>query len=125
MRWFKHVSPILIAVLAASVPLHAGPIVWQLIGVSFSDGAHASGTFSYDAVSDNYSAWNIAVTSGILSAYTYRPGVDSGFVGIHPAGQVDFVAFPPNLWPICASGVCQPVDGRRGNRPFAHRPVRI
>src|SRR5262249_10560937 len=86
---------ILVTGLVGDVPSHAGPIVWQLFGVTFSDGATASGTFTYDASSDLYSAWNITVTPGILTAYNYRPGIDSGFVGIHPAGQVDFVAFPP------------------------------
>jgi hypothetical protein len=82
--------------LLASVPIQASPITWQLGGVSFSDGAMASGTFTYDVASDLYSAWNIVVTPGILSAYDYLPGLDSGFVGIHPPGQVDFVAFPSN-----------------------------
>ena len=76
-------------------PLHASPLSWQLMGVTFSDGATASGTFTYDAAIDSYTDWNIAVTAGILPAYDYRPGVDAGFLGIHPAGQVDFVAFPP------------------------------
>jgi hypothetical protein len=97
MRWFKQpiVLFVLMVGLAASVPLQAGPIVWQLVGVTFSDGASASGSFTYDAATDVYSAWNISVAAGILTAYTYQPSVDGGFVGIHPTGQVDFVAFPP------------------------------
>jgi hypothetical protein len=40
---------------------------------------------------------NLSVQQGgVFSAYTYAPGVDGGFVGIHDATQVDFVAFPPN-----------------------------
>jgi hypothetical protein len=96
MRWQKHFGLfVFVAWLVMSVPLHATPIVWQLTGATFSDGATASGTFSYDATLDLYSAWNIVVTPGIFTAYDYTPGVDGGFVGIHPPGQVDFVAFPP------------------------------
>src|SRR2546423_1702207 len=84
-----------VACSVASAPLHAGPILWQLVGVTFNDSATASGTFTYDSVTDTYSAWNISVTPGIFTAYTYQPGVDSGFVGTHSASQVDFVAFPP------------------------------
>jgi hypothetical protein len=83
-----------VAFFAASVPLRAAPITWQLGGVTFSDGATASGTFIYDASLDTYSAWNISVTAGIFTTFNYQLGVDGGFVGNHPAGQVDFVAFP-------------------------------
>jgi hypothetical protein len=99
------------------IPLHSAPIAWQLVDVTFSDGATAAGVFTYDAVTDNYSDWNISVAAGILTAYNYRPGVDGGFLGIHPAGQVDFVAFPPTTFgryirlsftnPLSASG---PID---------------
>ena len=97
MRWQKQGFGffVFVAWLAASVPLQATPIVWQLAGVTFTDGATASGAFTYDAALDLYSAWNIRVTPGIFTAYNYRPGVDAGFLGIHPTGQVDFVAFPP------------------------------
>lgn len=97
MRWQKQGFGffVFVAWLAASVPLHATPIVWQLAGVTFTDGATASGAFTYDAALDIYSAWNIVVTPGIFTAYNYQPGVDSGFLGLHSAGQVDFVATPP------------------------------
>ena len=89
--WFA----LFVACSIASVPLYSSPIVWQLAGVTFGDGATAAGSFTYDAASDLYSAWNIHVTAGTLTAYHYQPGIDGGFLGIHPAGQVDFVAFPP------------------------------
>jgi len=84
------------AFVLSAMPSHAATLTWNLVGVTFDDGATASGSFDYDADTDTYSAWDIDVTPGILSAYNYLPGVDSGFVGIHSAGQVDFVAFPPN-----------------------------
>jgi hypothetical protein len=97
MRWQRQCFGffVFVAWLVASVPLNATPVLWQLVGVTFTDGATASGAFTYDAALDIYSSWNIIVTPGTLTAYDYQPGVDSGFLGIHPAGQVDFVAFPP------------------------------
>ncbi len=96
MRWHNQRLWIFVfgAGLIASVPLRAQPIVWQLVGLTFSDGATASGTFAYDAASGLYDAWNISVTPGIFTAYDYQPGVDNGFLGVHSASQVDFVAFP-------------------------------
>ena len=31
------------------IPLHCAPIAWQLVEVTFSDGATATGIFTYDA----------------------------------------------------------------------------
>jgi hypothetical protein len=75
---------------------NADPIVWSLQGIRFDDSATATGSFTYDALTNTFTNWNISVTAGPnFTAYTYRPGVDSGFVGIHSDSQVDFVAFPP------------------------------
>jgi hypothetical protein len=78
-----------------ATPVGAAVVTWDLSGVVFEDGATAWGSFDYDAFTDSYADWNITVTGGILSPYTYQPGVDGGFLGIHDATMADFVAFPP------------------------------
>jgi hypothetical protein len=52
-----------LGVLVTSPPAYASPIVWTLEDVTFQDGATASGSFSYDATVDDYSAWNIFVSA--------------------------------------------------------------
>jgi len=82
-----------LALFAAVMPLHAG-VVWQITGVTFDDGATASGIFAYAAGSNTYSAWDISVTVGpSFPAYHYLPNVDSGMIGIHDATVVDILAF--------------------------------
>jgi hypothetical protein len=77
--------------------LHATSIDWTLGGVTFDDGATASGTFTYDASTGTYIDWNISVTDGpTFLAYNYLPGVDGGFVGNPDPLAADFVAFTTN-----------------------------
>jgi len=60
------------AALAATVlPAQATPITWHLDGVTFSDGATASGSFVYDADTGSGSLFNIVTTAGVLPAFTY------------------------------------------------------
>jgi hypothetical protein len=56
----------------------AAPITWNLSGVTFSDAATASGTMTWDADSQVLSSWNISVTNGNLSAFTYTPSDSTG-----------------------------------------------
>jgi hypothetical protein len=61
----------------------------------FDDGTAATGSFTYNPALDEYSNWNLAVEPAtFMPGYNYLPGVDGGFMGIHSANQVDFVAFP-------------------------------
>ena len=46
---------------------------WNLNDVTFSDAATASGSFDWNADSQTLSNWDISVTSGALSAFTYTP----------------------------------------------------
>ena len=102
MRWQRQglVFVLFVVWLFATVPLHAAPITWQLVGVTLDDGATASGSFVFDADAfffpDRYSDWNIIVTSGIFSAYNYQSGVDFGFTSGFSPSAVSFVAAPPN-----------------------------
>jgi hypothetical protein len=52
----------------------AAPHTWNLSGVVFSDGATASGTFTYDSVTLTATNWSISVTPGPnFTALTYTP----------------------------------------------------
>jgi hypothetical protein len=95
MHWVftVHASSLFLALFAAVMPLHAG-VVWQMMGVTFDDGATASGSFAYAAATNTYSAWDISVTFGpAFPAYRYLPNVDGGIIGINNATTVDILAF--------------------------------
>ena len=49
----------------------ATPIIWYLSNVTFTGGGMASGSFTYDASTNTYSAINISTTGGSLPATTY------------------------------------------------------
>ncbi|MBD2208476.1 hypothetical protein H6G27_01150 [Nostoc linckia FACHB-104] len=51
-------------ILANTSPAHA--LTWTLNNVTFADGATATGTFDYDAVSNTYSNLNITLSSGTI-----------------------------------------------------------
>jgi hypothetical protein len=75
---------------AGALPAHATPITWTLAGVTFGDGATASGSFTMDAAAHTWSSLNISTTSGVLSAFTY----DASNSGIY------FNGFGPNAFSI-------------------------
>jgi hypothetical protein len=86
---------LLLAFTLLSNRAFAAPIVWTLQNVTFDDATPLTGSFTYDAVIDTYSNWNLTVQpGGIFTAYNYLPVVDGGFVGLHSAVMADFVAFP-------------------------------
>src|SRR5262245_48383690 len=71
-------------------PVHADPIVWTLQGVTFDTGATATGSFTYDAATNNYQNVSISVTgSGFLTAKTY-PAI-SDFIFGATANNLSFI----------------------------------
>jgi hypothetical protein len=54
-------------------PASASPIQWVLTGVTFSDGATATGSFTYDADTDALSAWDIVTSAGAYAGFEYTP----------------------------------------------------
>ena len=56
----------LIAALVGSLDLVAAPRVWTLNNVQFSDGAIATGYFSYDDASQIVTNWDVRVSQGPL-----------------------------------------------------------
>jgi hypothetical protein len=60
----------------------AAPVTWTLNGVTFQDGATASGSFVYDATTNTYSNVNITTSGG-----TILPGASYAFVCTPPCGN--------------------------------------
>jgi hypothetical protein len=75
---------------AGTLPAQATPITWNLVGVTFSDGATASGSFTMDAAAHTWSSLSVSTTAGVLSAFTY----DASNSGIY------FNGFGPNAFSI-------------------------
>lgn len=66
--------PCVLACFFLSFSAAAIPITWSLVGVTFTDGGTASGTFVYDADTNTYSNVNITTTAGsvILTGATLQ-----------------------------------------------------
>lgn len=62
-------APLLLLAFASA---HATPLTWTLSGVSFVDGATASGSFVFDAGTRTYLSWDIVTTA------TVDPGANGG-----------------------------------------------
>jgi len=55
-----------------SLPAYAVPVVWSVDGLARADGGTVSGSFTYDADTDTYSAINLTTTAGsTLPGQTY------------------------------------------------------
>lgn len=67
---FNSLAPVLLAIAFGSA--HAAPLTWTLSGVSFIDGATASGSFVFDASTRTYLSWDIVTTA------TVDPGANGG-----------------------------------------------
>lgn len=50
---------------------NATPIEWTLNNVTFDDGTAVTGSYFYDADTNAWSDWEITVSAGTLSAFTY------------------------------------------------------
>lgn len=59
----KHLASTLLACALSSA--HAVPLTWTLSGVSFVDGATASGNFVFDAGTRTYLSWDIVTTATV------------------------------------------------------------
>jgi hypothetical protein len=60
---FNSLAPVFLAVAFSST--QAAPLIWTLSGVSFIDGATASGSFVFDADTRTYLSWNIVTTATV------------------------------------------------------------
>jgi hypothetical protein len=68
---------------------------WTLSGVTFTDGATASGSFVYDADTHSWSDFSVSTTAGLLSAFTFDAS-NSGFY-LSGSGPNSFILFAPDL----------------------------
>lgn len=84
-----------IALLAASTAAQATPITYNLSGVTFTDGATASGSFVFDAVTHLSSSFSISTTPGTLTAFTWNQS-DSGLYFGGGAGPNNFTLITSN-----------------------------
>jgi PEP-CTERM motif len=63
-------SPAVTALLCASSAF-AGPVTWNLSGVTFTDGTAATGSFVYDADTQTFGNFDIVTADGTLPAFEY------------------------------------------------------
>lgn len=82
------------SLLLACSGASAFPVTWTLSGVTFADGGTASGSFVYDAATNNVSdildTFSISVAGGdtaTFPAITYDPSNASAFVADHGGGD--------------------------------------
>jgi hypothetical protein len=60
-----------VALSTAALSVQATPITYTLTGVTFADGATATGSFVFDSTTHLSSAFNISTTPGILTAFDW------------------------------------------------------
>jgi hypothetical protein len=66
------VVALLVAAMVAPTTSKASPILWTLSGVTFDDGSTASGSFVFNADTDQYSSIDVITTAGsTFGAETY------------------------------------------------------
>lgn len=70
--------------IAASAPVEASVINWTLVGVTFDDGATASGTFSTDSSTGDITAYDITTTMGSSLPSTLYDTSSAPFVVNNP-----------------------------------------
>jgi hypothetical protein len=71
MKFPKFLAAFATAAALFAGSAHAAPVLWTLTGVTFDDGATASGSFTYDASTNTYSGWSVSITAGTFPAITY------------------------------------------------------
>jgi hypothetical protein len=62
--WRNTLVRFLIALCTVALAASAGPITWNLVGVTFVDGGTATGSFVFDADTGTYSSIDIVTTAG-------------------------------------------------------------
>ena len=79
--------------ILSTASLLARTVTWTLDGVTFSDGASASGSFEFDHATQTAVDWNISVSGGdesIFPPFTYSPATscdDTSAFGFGPSFQ--------------------------------------
>jgi hypothetical protein len=84
-----------VALSTAALSVQATPITYTLAGVTFADGATASGSFVFDSDTHRSSAFNISTTPGILTAFQWS-NANSGLYFGGGAGINNFTLITTN-----------------------------
>ena len=111
----------LLATVVASLHVAAAPRFWNLNAVRFSDGAIATGSFTYDDVTQTIATWNVRVSDGpSFLGFTYVAGNSLAHT-FHSPGQERTVVFES----ASGGGVVQgsPQHGERELRITAFAPL--
>jgi len=87
---------LLMSALAVAPISSASIVTWNLSNVTFSDAATASGSFDLNADTNGVSNWNISVTAGVLSAFTYTPSNSTAGSYFQVAGYENELLFMMN-----------------------------
>ncbi len=88
---------ILLGLSVCSVFASAGPVVWTLSGVTFSDGGTASGSFVYNADTNTYSSINVTTTTGSVrtgATYLFQNGGGAGALGMVTVAVANLTGTP-------------------------------
>jgi hypothetical protein len=103
---FRSLITAFILVVTFGVPsiASADGITWTLSGVTFDDGATASGSFVFDALTNTYSAIDIITTAGSAFGGATYTGIDPGFPST--SGQL-IVVTNPLLADLTGTGVLE------------------
>lgn len=78
------------ALLTGAVSAQAAPITYTLQGVTFTDGTRATGSFIFDALTKQSSAFDVSTQAGIMSAFVWSKA-NSGLYYGGGAGPNNFV----------------------------------
>jgi hypothetical protein len=103
----------LLATLAASFQVAAAPQFWTLNAVRLSDGAIATGSFSYDDATQTIATWNLRVSDGpSFLGFSYVPGNSVAYTMNSPPGLGRTLVFESPS----GGGVVQGEHGERALR---------
>ena len=84
---------LIVLITLAAAPLHAAPVRWTLSNVTFSDGSTSTGSFVYDASTDQILDWDVTLNCGPVCSGNLSTslGID-GYSG-DPARYFEFGAY--------------------------------
>ena len=92
------------AMLGAAAALTAAPltasasVIWTLNNFKFSDGATATGTFTWEEATNKVTDWHIDTTAGAFGAHTYANGAPGN--GVYTVAQNQYLLFQSNGWDL-------------------------
>ena len=89
----------LLLALTLAAALRAGPLTWVLKDAVFADGGTATGSFVFDASTQQISSYNILTSGGdtsVFPAFLFQNGTPSN-VGADAVPDADIIVFSSNF----------------------------